>query len=99
MARLQLSLILLRLYKLGWVLKDSQLFILFAENSQILLKISVIPILLTGSSLSDSINNHCYQVNDCSNKILLINAVLPDRYMKVNENNRNFEKDLAIFCK
>ena len=34
----------------SWVqrlLKDSELFILFAENSQILLKISVIPILLT----------------------------------------------------
>ena len=35
---------------MSWVdclLKDSVLFILFAENSQILLKISVIPILLT----------------------------------------------------
>ena len=31
----------------GCLLKDSELFILFAENSQILLKISVIPILLT----------------------------------------------------
>ena len=31
----------------GYLLKDSELFILFAENSQILLKISVIPILLT----------------------------------------------------
>ena len=29
------------------LLKDSELFILFAENSQILLKISVIPIFLT----------------------------------------------------
>ena len=31
----------------GYLLKDSEIFILFAENSQILLKISVIPILLT----------------------------------------------------
>ena len=30
----------------GCLLKDSELFILFAENSQILLKISIIPILL-----------------------------------------------------
>ena len=29
----------------GYLLKDSELFILFAENSQILLKIYVIPIL------------------------------------------------------
>ena len=34
----------------GCLLKDSELFILFAENSQILLKISVIPILLTNVS-------------------------------------------------
>ena len=34
--------------ELSWLfLKDSELFILFAENSQILLKISVIPIFLT----------------------------------------------------
>ena len=32
---------------LGCLLTDSELFILFAENSQILLKIFVIPILLT----------------------------------------------------
>ena len=31
----------------GSLLKDSELFILFAENSQIVLKISVIPILVT----------------------------------------------------
>ena len=31
----------------GCLLKDSELLILFAENSQIILKISVIPILLT----------------------------------------------------
>ena len=31
----------------GYLLKDSELFILFAENSQILLKITVILILLT----------------------------------------------------
>ena len=31
----------------GFLLKDSELFILFAENSQKLLKFSVIPILLT----------------------------------------------------
>ena len=31
----------------GCLLTDSELFILFPENSQILLKISVIPILLT----------------------------------------------------
>jgi hypothetical protein len=31
----------------GYLLKDSDLFILFAENSHILLKISVIPILVT----------------------------------------------------
>ena len=30
----------------GYLLDESELFILFAENSQILLKISVIPILL-----------------------------------------------------
>ena len=36
--------------KMSWVgslLKDSELFIVFAENNQILLKISVIPIFLT----------------------------------------------------
>ena len=33
--------------RVGYLLKDSELFILLAENSQILLKISVIPILLT----------------------------------------------------
>ena len=33
--------------ELSCLLKDSEPFILFAENSQILLKISVIPILLT----------------------------------------------------
>ena len=33
----------------GCLLKDSELFILFAENSQILVNISVIPILLSGS--------------------------------------------------
>ena len=32
---------------IGYLQKDSELFILFAENSQILPKISVIPILLT----------------------------------------------------
>ena len=35
-------------WTMSWVdclLKDSELFILFAENSQILLKISIIPIL------------------------------------------------------
>ena len=32
---------------IGCLLKDSELFVLFVENSQILLKISVIPILLT----------------------------------------------------
>ena len=32
---------------IGCLLKDSELFILFAEKSQILLKISIIPILLT----------------------------------------------------
>ena len=32
---------------LGCLLKDSELLVLFAENSQIILKISVIPILLT----------------------------------------------------
>ena len=31
----------------GCLLTDSELFILFAENSQIFIKISVIPILLT----------------------------------------------------
>ena len=31
----------------GCLLKDSEFFILFVENSQFLLKISVIPILLT----------------------------------------------------
>ena len=30
----------------GYLLKDSELFVLFAENSQILLKISDIPVLL-----------------------------------------------------
>ena len=33
--------------RVGYLLKDSELFILLAENSQILLKISVIPIFLT----------------------------------------------------
>ena len=36
----------------GCLLKDSELFVLFAENSQIFLKISVIPILLTFMYLS-----------------------------------------------
>ena len=56
----------------GYLLKDSELFILFAENSQILHKISVIPILLTFIYLvarlyllvnnqlnSSSTSNHC----------------------------------------
>ena len=38
----------------GCLLTDSELFILFAENSQILLKISVILILLTFMYLSGS---------------------------------------------
>ena len=45
----------------GCLLKDSKLFILFAENSQILLKISVIPILLTFIylvALNLLVNNH-----------------------------------------
>ena len=33
--------------RVNCLLKDSEFFILFAENSQILLKISIIPILLT----------------------------------------------------
>ena len=44
--------------RVGYLLKDSELLILFAENNQILLKISVIPILinfhLSGSTLSVS---------------------------------------------
>ena len=38
----------------GCLLTDSDIFILFAENSQILLKISVIPILLTLMYVSGS---------------------------------------------
>ena len=55
---------------MSWVdllLKDSELFILFAENSQILLKISGIPILFTFMHLvahNRSINN---QLNSSSN--------------------------------
>jgi len=51
----------------GCLLKDSELFILFAENSQILLKISVIPILLTFIylvALNLLVNN---QLNSSSN--------------------------------
>ena len=50
----------------GCLLKKSKLFILFAENSQILLKISVIPILLTFMylvALNLSVNN---QLNSSS---------------------------------
>ena len=56
--------------KLSWVsclLKDSKIFILFAENSQILLKISVIPIILTFMylvALNLLVNN---QLNSSSN--------------------------------
>ena len=51
---------------ISWIsclLKDSDLFVLFAENSQILLKISVIPILLTfmyllvNNQLNSSLNS------------------------------------------
>ena len=55
---------------MSWVvclLKDSELFILFAKNSQILLKISVIPILLTFNhhvALNLLVNN---QLNSLSN--------------------------------
>ena len=38
----------------GFLLKDSELFVLFAENSQILHKISVTPILLTFMYVSGS---------------------------------------------
>ena len=51
----------------GCLLKDSELFILFAENSQILPKISVIPILLTFMylvALNLLVNN---QLNSSSN--------------------------------
>ena len=51
----------------GCLLKDSELFILFAENSQILLKISVIPILLIFiylAALNLLVNN---QLNSSSN--------------------------------
>ena len=57
-------------YTMSWVgclLKKSELFILFAENSQILLKISVIPILLTFIylvALNLLVNN---QLNSSSN--------------------------------
>ena len=47
----------------GCLVTDSDLFILFAENSQILLKISVIPILLTVIylvALNLLINNHSW---------------------------------------
>ena len=54
--------------ELSWLFtKDSELFILFAENSQILLKISVIPILLTFIylvALNLLVNN---QLNSSSN--------------------------------
>ena len=51
----------------GCLQRDSELFILFAENSQILLKISVIPILLTFIylvALNLLVNNH---LNSSSN--------------------------------
>jgi hypothetical protein len=51
----------------GCLLKDSEIFILFAENSQILLKISVIPILITFMylvALNLLVNN---QLNSSSN--------------------------------
>ena len=53
--------------RIGCLLKDSELFVLFAENSQILLKISVIPILLTFMylvALNLLVNN---QLNTSSN--------------------------------
>ena len=52
---------------IGCLLKDSELFVLFVENSQILLKISVIPILLTFIylvALNLLVNN---QLNSSSN--------------------------------
>ena len=51
----------------GFLLKDSELFVLFTEISQILLKISVIPILLTFMylvALNLLVNN---QLNSSSN--------------------------------
>ena len=49
----------------GWILKDSEPFILFAENSQILLKIYVIPILLIYLVAHNLLVNN--QLNSLSN--------------------------------
>ena len=49
--------------RIGCLLKDSELFILFPENSQILLKISVIPILLTFNHVSGSAKSVSKQPN------------------------------------
>ena len=48
----------------GCLLEDSELFILFTENGQILLKIRVIPIFLTFIYLKSLVNN---QLNSSSN--------------------------------
>ena len=52
----------------GCLVKDSECFVLFAENKQILLKISVIPILLTFMYLVALVNN---QLNSSLNSATL----------------------------
>ena len=68
----------------GCLLKDSELFILFSENSQILLKISVIPILLTFiylvALLSLLVNN---QLNSSSNSNAAHNCHTGNTELKV----------------
>ena len=64
----------LTVISVGCSLNDLELFILFAENSQICLKISVIPILLTFIYLVAQnllVNN---QLNSLSNSIIIIVA-------------------------
>jgi hypothetical protein len=64
----------------GCLLKDAELFILYAENSQILLKISVIPILLTFIYLvafNLLVNN---QINSSSNSTHHLTQVIIAAY-------------------
>ena len=67
----------------GCLLKDSKLFILFAENSQILLKISVIPILLTiiylvalNLLVNNQLNSSSNSTHHCCRYLQIIDSLI-----------------------
>ena len=64
----------------GCLLPDSELFIIFAENSQILLKISVIPILFHVSGSPESVSKQPTQLivklNSSMRHIIVTNFTL-----------------------